>query len=217
MDDTLGVALFIAAVIVFFGSFIVGTQYNIRKGDAVLKWLQKGLPLVGERTTFRWMGSSVMEMKIAKAKDPFRSLETLVVFEPRDVPFLWAFARVRGRRDLMIFRAQLRAAPSFELEVFDPRGWSTGGLERQAQGKKWKPVDLRGASPLRAYYSGSDAVPAAQSLVDAAAHIGGLTRLAIRRNVPNLEVQWLLPNTETRAARDLFLRLRQIGEDAARG
>src|SRR5512146_2646007 len=91
---------------------------------------------------FIFLGWSVVELKIAKANDPFRSAETLVVFEPRDVAFLWVWSRLRGRRDTLIFRAQLRAAPPFEMEVLDPKGWTTRASESDLQSKKWSRADL---------------------------------------------------------------------------
>ena len=117
MFESPGFSLFVVAAIVFVGWFAVSTQYNVRRGSAALKWLQEGLPLVGEHATARWLGSSVVELKIAEAKAPFRSAEVLVVLEPRDVPLMWWWAHARGRRDLLIFRSQLRGAPKFEKEL----------------------------------------------------------------------------------------------------
>ena len=214
MPDSLGMPLFILAVLVFMGWFLVGTQWNVRKGDTVLKWLRQGLPLIGERTTMRWLGSSVVELKIAKAKDPFRTAETLVVFEPRDVMFIWALARLRGRRDTLIFRAQLRSTPTFEMEVFDPKGWTTHVHERALKGKGWTKIQLPADQPLLAYCSG-DSNPGAKPLIDLASRAGGrLVRLSVHRAVPNLEVHWLLPETKSYTARELFVKLRQIGDDA---
>ncbi|MDE3088423.1 MAG: hypothetical protein KGJ80_03415 [Chloroflexota bacterium] len=218
MTDDLGPWLFGAGVLIFFGSFVVGMQWNIRKGHRVLRWLQDGLPLVGEKSTLRWLGSSVVELKIAKAKDPFRNSETLVVFEPRDVFVLWAYYRSRGRRDLLIFRSQLRTAPKFELEAFDPRAWTTHDIARNVQKKNWAQLALSAnAVPPLAYYSGGDAA-AARALIDLASQTGSkLVRLSVHRDVPNLEVHWQLPDMNTQSARDLFAKLRELAEGAMRG
>jgi len=216
MFDEWGPFIFAAGVIIFFGWFIVGMQWNIRKGNTVLRWLREGLPLIGERSTMRWLGSSVVELKIAKAKDPFRNVETLVVLQPRDVALLWAFYRARGRRDLLIFRAQLRSAPAFELEAIDPKAWTTHGIERDVQGKGWTQLEMDGSSALVAYHSTADA-SAAQSLIAQTQDMGGkLVRLSVHRNVPNLEVHWLLPDTNSISARDWFMKLRRLGDNAMR-
>ncbi len=217
MPESWGLPLFIVAVILFLGWFAIGTQWNVRKGDAALKWLRQGLPLVGERTTMRWMGSSAMELKIAKASNPFRTAETVIIFEPRDVPVLWAFTRLRGRRDTLIFRSQLRAAPSFEMEAFDPKGWTSGGIERRARGKNFRQPNIT-VSPFNVYVSDNGDPAVAKRLVDSASHAGGqLLRLSVRRDVPNLEIHWVLPNAETCSARDLYLKMRQLSEDVMQG
>lgn len=218
MPESWGLPLFVLAVLVFLGWFVVGTQWNIRKGDGVLKWLRQGLPLVGERTTMRWMGSSALELKIAKASSPFRTAETVIIFEPRDVPFLWALARLRGRRDTLIFRSQLRTTPSFEMEAFDPKGWTSGGIAQRAQRKNWQPSNLTASQPFAVFLSDQSDPTVAKKLVDSASHAGSqLLRLSVHRDVPNLEVHWVLPNPQTCSARDLYLKMRQMSEDVTQG
>ncbi len=218
MPENLAFPFFLVVALIVVGWFALGTQSNVRAGDRVLKWLRDGLPLIGEKTTLHWMGSSVMQLKIAKGKDPFRVAETLIVFEPRDVVFLWLLARAQGRRDLMIFRGTLNTAPSFELEVFDPQGWTTHHTERDMQNKKWTRSDVPNAPTLHSYYSGSAGANAVQSLTDIALRAGGkLVRLSVHRDLPNIEAHWLLPDVKSDSAHKLFSSLRQIGEQVTRG
>lgn len=216
--ESLALPAGIIVTIIVLGWFALGTQANVRAGDRVLKWLRDGLPIIGEKTAMHWMGSSVLQLKMAKPKSPFRNTETLFVFEPRDVFFLWFISRLQGRRDLMIFRGTLNAAPSFELEVFDPKGWATNTTERDVQKKNWARVDLPDQSTLHAYHSGSAGAEAAQALTALTKRAGGqLVRLSIHRDVPNVEVHWLLPNLQTVSARDFFSNLRELCEQAMRG
>lgn len=216
MLENWGFSIFVFVAIIFLGGFAIGTQWNVRKGERALKWFRDGLPLIGERSTMRWLGSSVVELKIQKAKDPFRNAETLVVLEPRDVPLLWAFFHSRGRRDLLIFRAQLRTAPAFELEAFVPRAWTTQQTERDVKRKEWTPLETLSA-PLAAYYSGNGAEKLANPIIDLARRAGGeLVRLSVHRTVPNLEIHLALPNLQTNSSRDLFTNFRQIAEETMR-
>lgn len=213
MLESWGFALFVFATIIFLGGFAIGTQWNIQKGNGALKWFREGLPLIGEKTTMRWLGSSVVELKIPKAKDPFRNAETLVVFEPRDVLLLWAYTRARGRRDMLIFRAQLRTAPQFEMEAFDPKSWRTHEIERDVTRKHWMRLEL--APPLHAYYTGDDAANIAKLLIDLGQRGGArIVRLSVHRTVPNLEIHWLLPDIKYNSSRDWFSNLRRIGQGA---
>jgi hypothetical protein len=105
-DLATGILIVIALVALGFFSF--GTIANIRAGNRAMKWLREGLSVIGEKTTMSWIGSAAVQFKIAKAKGAFRSTETVFAFEPRDVVFLWLFARWQGRRDLMILRGTQR-------------------------------------------------------------------------------------------------------------
>ncbi|TMD29164.1 MAG: hypothetical protein E6I94_07195 [Chloroflexi bacterium] len=124
MLEPIASALAVAALVAVFLWFAVGTQLNVRRGNAILRWLQGGLPLIGRRTTMRWLGSSAVELVIAEPSAPFRTVTLVFVMEPRDLPWLWALTRTRGRRDLLIIRAELRRSPRAELEVATIGSWS---------------------------------------------------------------------------------------------
>jgi hypothetical protein len=216
-EDALFPILLIVAIAVL-GSFALGTTWNVRKGDHVMKWIRGGLPVIGERTTYRWLGSSVVELKIAKAKPPFRNTETLVVFEPRDILLLWGWSRWRGRRDMLIFRAQLQSAPGYEVEVFDPRAWTTHNSERDVEKKNWTKMDLAAQPSLRAYHSSKADTSEIPRIVDLANQLGGkLIRLSVHRDIPNLELHWLLPDIKTESANKIFSQVQQIASTLTRG
>src|SRR5437870_3465051 len=128
-----GRVIFTLLVLLFLGWFALGTQLNIRRGNAVLTWLQNGLKLLGSRTTLRWLGSSGVELKVQEPIAPFRWAQVFVVLEPRDVPFLWWLSRRRGRRELLILRGHLQSMPTFELEALDAGSWSTRHVERDVR------------------------------------------------------------------------------------
>jgi len=192
MSHDPGRIAFVVAAVIVLGWFALGTQLNIRRGNRLLHWLQTGMPLVGERTTLRWLGSSGLELKVQTAVAPLKSAEVFILLEPRDLPVLWWLFRARGRRDLLIVRGELRDAPPFELEALDTHAWSTRGLERTLRRDRWTPVDVPPDSSLVAYGRGS------RARADAASHALpmatlpelSLVRLAIRHAAPNLEVQW---------------------------
>ena len=130
--------ILIIAVIILMGWFAFGMIFNLRRGDALLKWMQYGLPKIGQRTTFRWLGTSVAELVIAQAKKPFRRLETLVVLKPRDIFWMTILAYFQGREDMVIFRAQLSTAPLVDLELVDPKTWSGRTTLKQLAERKWE-------------------------------------------------------------------------------
>jgi hypothetical protein len=200
MSGFLGALLLILLVAVMLW-FALGTQRNVRRGNELLRWLQDGLPLLGKRTSMRWLGSSAVVLKIADAAPPFREAEVVVVLEPRDVAMLWAWSRRRGRRDFVIFRGWLRSAPRLELEVGDARGWTGQDRLRRLDEEAWREAGW-GHEHVRASVS-PEADPAeARRAWEALDEVsGGVWRISVRRDHPHLEVHVMPPDPATPARR----------------
>ena len=193
-------AIFVAVVVVIVGWFALGTHINIRKGHQYLEWLQEGLPLIGEKTTLRWLGSSVVHLQIEKAHEPFRRAEVLIVLEPRDVPPLWLLSRLRGRRDLLIVRSELRVAPKSQLEILNAEAWSARSIEREVKALQWQLVE---SLPFRIYALQLNTTPS--DLITTADQTGfELIRLGVRHTGHALEVHWRLPSRPKSTSRALF-------------
>ena len=208
-----GQLLLACAAFAFLASFAGGTIWNQRKGNAAIKWLRDGLPLIGERSTMRWVGTAAVMLGIAKAKSPFRSAEVLLLLEPRDVFFIWAFFRARGRRDLLIFRAHLHTVPAFDLEAVDPTAWSGRDAERDTAKRGWTRLALDTSPALTVYHSGLSDSTTPRALLSLAQKIPGkLVRFSVRRSVPNMELRWQWTEAKTQSARDWFMQVRQLGE-----
>jgi len=201
------VILFILVALLVVGWFALGTQWNVRKGESALLWLQQGLPQIGQKTTLRWLGSSAVELKIEQGKAPFRAAEVVIALEPRDVPPLWLLARLRGRHDLFIFRATMGSRPALEMEAIHPHSWSTHGLDRKCEARGWS--SLPAPAPLVVY--ARDRVHSVSDLL-AAAQLPGcpLVRLSIRREAPEFEVQWQLSHLLAHPSPEIFQTIRRI-------
>lgn len=203
--------LLIIVAVIIMGWFAFGVIYNLRSGDALLKWMQNGLPSIGQKTTFRWLGTSVAELVIAHAKKPFRRLETLLVLKPRDVFWMTILANIQGREDIVIFRAQLTTAPLTDLELVDPKSWTGRGVLKQFTDRKWESKSYQGLQLM-----------APVGLLDLATQtLDRLTipmqkfsdryvRFSLRREAPNLEVHMPFPAYRTSDATHYFQALRDL-------
>lgn len=205
-------AIVILAVAVFMGWFAFGMIYNLRRGDKILKWMQDGLPLIGQRTTFRWLGTSVAEMGISKARRPFHRLDTLLVFKPRDVFWMTLLALLQGRDDIVIFRAALSTPPLLDLELADPKTWSGRAALHQVAGRGWEATEYHGLRLM----APRGLLGLARETLDRLALpmqalSGRYVRLALRKTAPNLEVHLPLPNPATTDARAYFQSLCDLG------
>lgn len=227
------------AVALVMGWFAAGLIYNIRRGDAVLRWLQKALPRVGEKTTLRWLGSSVVQLGIAHARAPFRSLDTLVVLAPRDVPWTWGLAALQGRRDTLILRASLAQAPTLDFDLVDPRAWTGRMAFKQASSLDWqaRPVPAPDGSGISMRTTGDSqgrplaamqllapmgSLPRAEAALreletPAGRLSSGYFRFSLRRQPPHLEVHMPLPDRRADAAEFItaFQNLAQAVEHLA--
>ncbi len=207
----------IAAAALVVGWFAVGSIVNVRKGNAAMRWLQGGLPLLGERTTVRWLGTTAIEMRITKAKTPVEEAGVVIFLEPRDIPWLWAFSRSRGRRDTLIIRARLRRAPTEEMEILDPTSWSGRDARRRIEDRRWSVREPGAAGDLAVYYKFPRSLETADALAALArAADVRLRRLALHPGDFHLELHADLPAPSASAA-DFFTALRAIGERAGSG
>jgi hypothetical protein len=204
--------ILVLAVVFVMGWFAAGVLINLRRGDAMLRWIQRGLPRIGERTTMRWLGTSVVELVIARAHKPFRRLETLIVLAPRDVPWMWLLAATQGRQDTLIFRAHLNVPPRIDFELADPTAWTGRMALNQASQKKWALRQDGSDHPEIGdrLYQGLQLMAPAGMLEQAITTLANLAnparglaphfwRLSIRREAPHLEVHIALPDRRSDA------------------
>lgn len=209
-------SLLFLVVLAFLLWFAFGTQRNIRKGNSAIEWLQGGLPLLGRRASLRWLGSTAVELAIADAKEPFSSAEVVVALEPRDLGWLWALGRARGRRDLLILRGRLRGAPRFEIEAGDEAGWTGRDGLRRLDPEAWRRADW-GIPGVEIAHS-ADADPGLAHRWWESFSAAGLSvwRVAVRRDVPHVQVHLALPDTSTARADELVRLFLQLGRESTR-
>jgi hypothetical protein len=201
----------IILVAIFMGWFAIGMIYNLRRGDALLKWMQDGLPSIGQKTTFRWLGTSVAELVIAHAKKPFRRLETLLFFKPRDVFWMTIAAHFQGREDIVIFRAHLNTAPVTDLELVDPKTWSGRDFQRRNRHRNWESTTYQGLQLM----APAGLLDLATATLDRLAIpmqklSSRYARFGLHRSAPNLELHVPLPDHRTADAKQYFEALREL-------
>jgi hypothetical protein len=204
--EAFGPSIVVGLVLFVMLWFALGTQRNIRKGNDLLRWLQTGLPMLGRKTTLRWLGSSAVELGIATAEPPFRDATVVVVLEPRDVSLLWAYARSRGRRDFIIVRANLRRAPRFSMDVGDPRGW-TGRPDATEQ--DWRTVDWPDGC-VALVGPGADETTVRSAWDRLGKSSAGVWRLTVQPVVPHLEVHLRPPLTDRVASDRMLVPIRDL-------
>jgi len=198
------VAIVAVAVVAWFAA---GTIWNVRLGRDVLRWMQGGLPVLGKRTTLRWLGSTAVEMAIPDGRPPFNSAGVVIFLEPRDLPWMWALGRGRGRRDTLIVRGMLNRVPTLEFEALDPASWSGRDALRRVP-REW--IE-RGADAVVVHHGAAAAVERIDALVARARRAGAIRRLSVRHGEPNFQIHVELPD-RSEPAREFFDTVRAVAE-----
>jgi hypothetical protein len=193
--------------------FAAGTTWNVRAGRELMRWMQGGLPALGQRTTVRWLGSSAAEMVIREGKVPFASVTLIIFLEARDTPWMWALGHSRGRRDTLIIRAVLRATPKAEFEVLDPASWSgRDALPRVPA--KWLIRQLESPAGANIHYDSAEGRTLADALLALAQRSKlAVRRLSLRRTEPHFQLHVPLPDRR-QPARDFFEAVCSLAERA---
>jgi len=197
------------AAIVIVAWFAAGTTWNIRRGRLLMHWMQDGLPVLGQRTTVRWLGSTAVELALRAGNAPFDAVTLIIFLEPRDMPWMWAIGRVGGRRDILIIRGVLRGLPELEFEALDPISWS-GREARRRLPLGWAAHPIENAGDICVYSAKAAAAARAGALL-AEAHRAGIDvkRLAVRRAEPHFQIHIALPE-QAQPARAFFEAVQTI-------
>jgi hypothetical protein len=201
------------AAVALVAWFAAGTIWNVSRGRALMRWMQGGLPALGERTTVHWLGSTAVEMVIRDGKAPFAGVTLVIFLEARDMPWTWALGRSRGRRDTLIIRGVLRRAPEVEFEALDPGSWSGREALRRVP-PEWLLRQAAKTGDVVVHYGSDTALARADKLLGEARRAGLIiTRLSLRRTEPHFQIHVSLPD-QRQPARDFFDAVHAIAERA---
>jgi hypothetical protein len=199
------------AAVAIVAWFAAGTIWNVRKGRELMRWMQGGLPVIGERTTVRWLGSTAVELVVNQGKAQFARMTVVIFLEPRDLPW-WPLSRLRGRRDTLIIRGVLRRVPSFELEALDPASWS--GRDALPRVPREWPVRQAAAPSAAVHHASAAALVHAEALLALARRAGmEVARLSVRRTEPHFQLHVRLPDRR-QSARNFFEAVHALAERA---
>ncbi len=202
-------------VVVLLAFFAVGSGVNVRRGNAAMRWLQGGLKQIGDKATVRWIGTTAVQLGLARAKPPFEEAAVVVFLEPRDLPWLWTIARLRGRRDTLILRARLEQPPALDVELLDRASWSGRDALRGMRDERWSVREPAAPGALAAFYKYENALAMGDALGELAREAGAtVRRLSVRRSEPHLTFHVDLPAAPADAA-GFFRTVRALGELAS--
>jgi hypothetical protein len=193
------------------GAFLLGTWFNRRRGKALGAWLNDGLRGLGGQPTWTFVRSvsSGAQGALRNPNAPFRSFEAGYFLLTREVPPLLLIEWLRGKRDLLSVKADLRSGPKSEFDLVPLDGALRRELDAAAGDQPLSWVALPSGLGVATRAANPDQV-AARVRPFVEKYGKSVQRLSVRQRQPNLILFMSLTGAEDRPAADIFNALRRV-------
>ena len=121
-------------IIVVVLGYLAGNWLNRRRSRFIGSWLQSALSTLGGQPAWNLIGtmSSGVQLTVNHAARPFRQFTITYHMMTREFLPLWLLEMLRGKRDLMSVRADLRGSLNEEIEVVPLHGGLRRALDQHA-------------------------------------------------------------------------------------
>ena len=191
--------------------FVVGWQMNRRHSRRLLEWIIRGLRPSGGQITASRLGMSGFQVDVHKAQAPFKSIETTLLLQPREVLPLWILNLLRGGADYFVLNGTLRTPPRGEVEVIKKRGRLAKRVLKGLDERAWTHQETAGGLVIAC--RGKQG----QRQADAISHpvedlSPRLLRLSLNKKAPHLLVSLSLAGLDEQPALLLLSALQDLAQ-----
>src|ERR1700704_3054643 len=143
MPDSLGLPIALGVGLVLVVWYMAGNELMRRRAHRLALWSKRVIDPLGGTQTIRWLGGQAFRLEVAEgAHAPFRSLSLTGLVESWDVPVVWAWNRLHGRRDMVLLQATLGQQPLWGLEVYRRGTLLAGDARLFARQEGWPEAPL---------------------------------------------------------------------------
>jgi hypothetical protein len=199
------------ALIVLVLSYLAGAWLNRRRSKVIGKWLQAGLSVLGGKPAWKLTRSlsTGAEVMVTDASRPFQRVQASFFLLTREIMPLWGIELLRGKRDLLAIRADLRVPPAAEYELVPIQGRLRNLLDSKAGDQPWQWQEM--AAGLGLATRGETSRATVQAIGSFAKRHGPLIeRLSLRPRQPGLAVFVKLPESGMPSATELLRGLKDV-------
>lgn len=192
VSDRITLPLVVGIGALLLAWFLIGNEVMRRRTGHLALWCKHAVDPLGMKQTIKWLSTQSFRLEVQEPKAPFTSVAITGLVESWDVPMVWLWNRLHGRRDMVLFEATLRQRPAWGLELYRPGTLVAGDAQRLAQAEGWQelPLDEFRVAP-------GEGAPRelAQRLLRALAdERHHLVRLALRRQATHLALFLNVPD-----------------------
>lgn len=191
-SDNVGMPLALGLGVLLIGWYWAGNELMRRRAHRLALWSKRVVDPLGGVQRIAWISSQAFRLEIDRPQAPFASVMLTGLIESWDVPMVWAWNRLRGRRDMILLQATLRAQPAWGFEIYRPGSLLAGDARHFAQQEGWPETPLD--EFVLAAPSPSQQELARDLLRSLEAHRPRLVRLAVRRQAQHLTLALNVPD-----------------------
>jgi hypothetical protein len=192
VPDSLGPPIAIGLGLVLVAWYFAGNELMRRRSQQLALWSKRVVDPLDGMQSIRWLGGQAFRLEVDGTRPPFRSIMVTGLVESWDVPVVWAWNRLHGRRDMVMLQAALRTQPEWGFEVFRPGTVLASDAQHFARQEGWGESsldDLRIAAPNEGQHR-----LAAELVQTLDAERARLVRLAVRRQGQHLTLAVNVPD-----------------------
>jgi hypothetical protein len=138
VPDSVGLTIAVAVGVLLIGWFWAGNEVMRRRAQRLAVWSKRALDPLGGQQSILWLGGQAFRLSVESPAEPFDSVLVTGLVESWDVPIVWAWNRLRGRRDMVLVQATLRRQPLlWGFEVYRPNSILAGDARHAARQEGW--------------------------------------------------------------------------------
>jgi hypothetical protein len=213
VPDSLGLPVALGLGMLLVAWYWAGNELMRRRAHRLALWSKRVVDPLGGTQTIRWLGGQAFRLEVEGARAPFRSVALTGLVESWDVPVVWAWNRVHGRRDMVLLQANLRQQPLWGLEVYRTGTLLAGDARLFARQEGWPETTLAEFTMA----AGGD--PPQRLAAELVQVLGServrLTRLAVRRQGHHLTLALNVPDPAIFEASEVSRLAVQLAERIA--
>ena len=190
--------------------YLAGNELMRRRAHRLAQWTKRVLDPLGGKQTIQWLGGQAFRLELTDPPAPFSSLTMTGLVESWDVPMVWPWNRLHGRRDMILLQATLQTRPRWGFEVYRPGTLLAGDSRHLARQEGWSETSL---DELSIAAAGDPPRLLATELLDVvSSERRRLVRLAVRRQGPHLTLALNVPDPKRFDADDARRLAQRLAE-----
>jgi hypothetical protein len=139
-------ALAFPALVTLGAAFLVwylgGNELMRRRAHRLAVWSKRAVDPFGGKQSVQWLTQQAFRLQVEAAKPPFKAATVTGLVESWDVPMIWLWNRLHGRRDMVVLQLGLREAPLWGFEVYRPGSILAGDARHFARQEGWEEASL---------------------------------------------------------------------------